>query len=214
MTSGPAARLLAAFASLAGAWLAADKARCEIYGGRFDAGELERVSLKAPAAMAGCLAIASAREDGDGATLFDFRLAAVVAGRRQSRGEPAGGQAARLAARLAFELAREQAAPDGSDLWALACFSAEEIRAGRGSRDLGEPREVAAANLYSRKLDQDGVALWAVTWMQKFRAIASDFDLPLPEPAGIPDTALSGFAPDIGAAHAGDYGTVVAPEGG
>ena len=212
MTSGPAARLLAAFASLAGAWLAADKARCEIYGGRFDAAELERVSLKAPAARAGCLAIASAQEDG-GATLFDFRLAAIVIGRRESRDEPAGGQAARLAARLAFELAREQAGPDGSDLWALACFSAEEIRAGRGSRDLGEPREVRAANLYSRKLDQEGIALWAVTWTQQFRAVASDFDLPLPEPAGIPDTALSGFAPDIGAAHAGDYGTVVAPEG-
>ena len=213
MTSGPAARLLAAFASLAGAWLAADKARCEVYGGRFDDAELERVSLKAPAARAGCLAIASAQDDG-GAVLFDFRLAAIVIGRRDSRGEHAGGQAARLAARLAFELAREQVGPDGSELWPLACFSAEEIRAGRGGRDLGEPREVRAANHYSRKLDQEGIALWAVTWTQQFRAVASDFDLPLPEPAGIPDTALSGFAPDIGAAHAGDYGTVVAPEGG
>ncbi len=116
MTSGPAARLLAGFTSLAAAWLAADKARCEIYGGRFDAPELERVSLKAPAVRAGCLAIASAQEDGDGAVLFDFRLAAIVIGRRESRDEPAGGQAARLAARLAFELAREQAGPDGSEL--------------------------------------------------------------------------------------------------
>lgn len=208
VTSGPSARLLTAFRALATDWLAADKVFVKLHGGRFDAAELERIEMKAPAVHAGCLAVVSARED-CGAVLFDFRLAAAVLSRRTAKDEEAGAQARRLADRLCFELAGPQA-------WPRACFSAEELDPARpdGSRhgDIRDPRDIRAANLYSRVIDGKGFALWAVTWKQQFRAIASDFDIPVPAPAGIPHTVLSGRDPDIGRDHEGDYETVVAPE--
>lgn len=207
-TSGPSARLLRAFCALAADWLAADKAFLKLHGGRFDAAELERIEMKAPAVHAGCLAVASARED-YGAVLFDFRLAAAVLSRRTAKGEAAGAQARRLADRLCFELA-------GAQAWPQACFEPEELDPARadGSRhnDIGDPRDIRAANLYSGKLDGKGFALWAVTWTQRFLARPSDFDIAVPLPAGIPHTVLSGRDPDIGRGHEGDYETVVAPE--
>lgn len=220
VTSGPAARLLSAFCTLAAAWLAADKVGCEIYGGRFDRAELERESFNAPAVRAGCLAVASAKPGTDGAVDFDFRLAAAVAGKRTAKGEPGGAQAARLAARIAFELNRRQQAREGGRrklLWPRACFSAAELDPayadGPRGEDIGSPREIQAANLYSAKLDRDGIALWAVSWMQEFRARPEDFAIELPEPAGIPAEVLTGFAPDIGPGNEGDYERAV-PAGG
>lgn len=208
MTSGPAARLLAGFASLAGAWLAADKVRCEIYGGRFDAAELERVSLSAPAVRAACLAIASVEDRGDEAVEFDFQLAAVAISRRTSEGEPSGGMAARLAARVAFELAQAQD-------WPGAVFSAAELDPGatqcpRG-RHVGDPRQIQAANMYRPGIDKAGFSLWAVTWRQQFMVLASDFDLPASEPPALPETVLAGTDPEIGREHEEAY-EQVAPE--
>ncbi len=210
--SGPAARLLSALCALAATWLAADKVRCEIYGGRFDRAELERQSFNPPALYAGCLAVAAARPATDGAVDFDFRLAAVVAGQRTAKAEPAGAQAARLAARIAFELNSPQQA-GRKLLWPQACFSAAELDPARSlaprGLDIGDPREVQGANLYSGQLDGKGIALWTVTWMQQFRARRQDFDLELPAPAGIPAEVLTGFAPDIGPGNEGEYGRVV-----
>ena len=218
-TSGPAARLLSAFCTLAAAWLAADKAGCEIHGGKFDRSELERESFNAPALRAGCLAISSVASDA-GAVKLDLRLAAVVAGKRTAKGEPHGAQAARLAARVAFELGRPQQMEEGGkrkNLWPRACFSAAELDAAHsgGARglDISDPREIQAANAYSRQLDENRVALWAVTWVQQFRARPEDFALELPEPAGIPAEVLSGFAPDIGLGSEGGYEHAV-PAGG
>ena len=212
MTAGPSARLLAAFCALAETWLAADKARCEAYGGRFEEKELEQVSVQAPAVRASCLGVAAAQADTDGSVAFEFRLAAIAIGRRLAKGEPEGAQAARLASRIAFELGREQRDSDGKNLWPRACFSAAELDKARegGSRgsDIGAPREIRCANLYSDKLHDKRIALWAVTWTQQFRALASDFDLPLPAPAGIPAAVLSGRAPEIGTGHEGDYDAV------
>ena len=208
--SHPARRLLGAFCSLAAdLWLAAERAGCKPHLGRFAPEELAETSVSAPAVRASCLAFAAEPETG-GAVLYDFRLAAVVIGRRTAAGEPDGAQAARLASRLAFELGRRQAADaDGRDLWALACFSAEELDPNRTDRprwgDIGEPREIRAANLYDPKLRDKRVALWAVTWAQQLRALPSDFDIDLPVPAGIPATVLSARAPQIGPAHESGY---------
>ena len=211
--SHPARRLLGAFCSLAGdLWLAGDRADCQPYLGRFAPEELAEVSVSAPAVRASCLAFA-AESDAGGAVLYDFRLAAVVIGRRTAAGEPDGAQAARLAGRLGFELGRGQEGPDGRDPWAPACFSAEELDPGRTDSprwgDIGEPREIRAANLYDPKLRDKRVALWAVTWAQRFRALPSDFALELPVPAGIPAAVLSARAPEIGSAHKAGYETVV-----
>ena len=216
MTSGPASRLLLAFCALADGWFNAGpspnprKVDCQVHGGRFDAAELEEWSVNAPAVRAACLAIASAEDGAADAGEFDFRLAAVAVAcdipGEESRDE--GGR--RMAGRIAFELAREQVA-DGRDLWADAIFSAGELARGRGD-DIGPPRQIRAASLYSRKLDRGNMALWAVTWTQRFRVEPGDFALPLPTAAGIPATVLAGYEPDIGAGHEGDY-EIAAGEG-
>ena len=213
IASGPAAaparRLLAGFCMLAGElWLAADKARCEIHGGRFEPPELDRFPSTAPALRAGCLAADRIADDGGGAVRLDFRLAAVAIGQRTAEGEPDGAQGARIAARVAFELARRQEG-GGKLLWPRACFSAAELDPAiaefpRG-RDIGEPREIRAANLYSPRPDAKGFAFWAVTWLQEFRARPEDFDIELPAPAGIPAELLSARAPEIGIPHRDDY---------
>lgn len=216
--TGPATRLLDGVCALAQAWLANEPRTVDIatHGGTFSAEEIARWSVKAPAVRIACLAIASASEDGLGTVGMDFRLAAVVAA-RDVPGRPAGrsGEGRRMADRLVFELARGQVADDGRSLWARAVFSAAELDGSAESRgcDIGEPREIRAANLYSAKIDRGNLSLWAVTWKQEFQARPADFSIPLPDPVGIPATVLSGRAPDIGAGHEDDYETIVEPEG-
>ena len=216
MTAGPAARLLAAFCTLAESWLAGDRVACEAHGGRFTPAELERFKVNAPAVRAGCLAVAGATQDGPSAAILDLRLAAVVIGRRTAKDEPHGAQARRLADRICFELARQQAdSADGSLLWPHACFSAEELDPSRTNhprgRDIGDPREIRAANLYTGEIDKKPIAMWAVTWLQQFRCLPQDFEIPLPDPAALPGTLRSGFAPDIGTGHEDDYDTLAEP---
>ena len=213
--AAPARRLLAGFCMLAGGlWLASDKVRCEIHGGRFEPSELDRFPASAPALFAGCLAAGDIAADGDGAVRLDFRLAAVTIGLRTAEGEPCGAQAARIGSRIAFELARRQEGEDGRDLWALACFSAEELDPNRTDSprwdDIGEPREIRAANLYSPTADGKGFSFWAVTWMQEFRARPGDFEIDLPAPAGIPETVLSSIQlPAWPGDNVDGYGAVV-----
>ena len=220
MTSGPAARLLAAFCALAETWLDDEprKVDCASHGGRFDAGELARFRLAAPAVRAACLGIASAREDGEGSVILDFRLAAVTvaAGRNASR---RGKDSRRLAERIAFELALDQQSEtaDGQRAaWPLSVFGAAALEdaypGGPRGCDIGDPREIRAANLYSGKLDGKGVALWAVTWLQQLRARPEDFALPAAGEGEIPETVKSGFDPEIGIGHEGDYEQVVPEE--
>ena len=220
MTSGPATRLLAAFCALAEGWFRDEprKVDCASHGGRFDTGELGRFRLAAPAIRAACLGIASAREDGEGSATLDFRLAAVAvaAGRNASR---RGEQARRLAERIAFELGRDQQSEtaDGRRAaWPLSVFGAaaleDEYPGGPRGCDIGDPREIRAANLYSGKLDGKGIALWAVTWLQQLRARPEDFALPALAEGEIPETVKSGFAPEVGTGHESDYGQVAPQE--
>lgn len=217
VTPGPSSRLLDAFCALARMWLADERTPvdCEPHGGRFGREEVEQFSLALPSVRAGCLAVASATPEGEDAVVLDLRLAAaVVAG--ESVAEDWAGTARRLADRLSFELAREQADGDACDLWAQACFSAAELDPGQTDfprgLDVGDPRDIRAANLYSGLLEQNRTAIWAVTWMQKFRARPQDFDTPLPAPAGIPDSVLSARAPDIGAGHEDGYDRIAPQE--
>lgn len=213
-TNGPATRLLEAFCALAGEWLAKEAeldlpVDCEPHGGRFTQKELEDFALRPPSIRAGCLGVASAAEDGEGAAVLDLSLAAVVVAGDGPR-EDRAAKGRRLADRVAFELTRIQP-------WAKRVFKPEELDRNRTDaprgHDIGEPREIRALNMYNGKLNDDNVAIWAVTWLQQFRAIPSDFDLPLPVPAGIPDTVKAGYDPAIGPGHEGDYEQVV-PEGG
>lgn len=209
--TGPAQRLLHTCCTLLGIHLLTQDLEsnidCAIHDGRFSAEELERFELRPPSVRLASLGAVSAEAD-TGATLFDFRLAAVAVCEDSERA-PRGEAARLLADRICFELARPQEGGDGGDMWARICFSPAELDPNRTDRprwgDIGEPREIRSANLYSAKLDESLAALWAVTWTQKFRALPSDFDIDLPAPAGIPKAVLSARAPEIGEEHESGY---------
>jgi len=215
--SGPATRLLLGFCAMAESWLSAEAAPvdCKPHGGRFTAEEILRWSFLAPAVRAGVEVIDSAFEDGDGAIRISYRLVAAVVA-RDVAGRPDGraGEARRLADRLCFELARAQEGEDGDALWPRAVFSAAELdetAADHRWGDIGDPLGIQAANLFRGEIDQENLALWGVRWTQQFCARPADFSIPLPEPAGIPHTVLSGRAPDVGPGHEDDYETVAQP---
>lgn len=214
VTAGPAKLLLDAFCALAAGWLAdeRDAVDCALHPGRFDLDGLRQYRLRPPSVRATCMGVVSARQSGGGVEL-DLRLAAAVISDEGAL-EAHGDRASRLATRLAFELSRPQSLPDSRgvlrDAWPLAAFG-ERALDGDDSRacDIGDPVELRAANLYSGASDKRKVSIWAVTWVQAIRARPGDFDLPLPAPAGLPDTVLAGTAPEIGPGREGDYETVV-----
>lgn len=61
------------------------------------------------------------------------------------------------------------------------------------------PRRFAAA-------DAAGLCVWEVSWRQKLSLPTEN-----PIPDFLPDTVFSGFAPEVGNSHGGDYETVVQP---
>ena len=235
-TAGPARILLDAFCLLAEGeaeapasgreaapgWLAGEarKVDCERHPGRFDIESLRRWKIHPPSVRVASLGVASAKADGDGSVLLELRLAAAVIS-NDSPTEFHGDRARRLAERICFDLARRQELADSRgrrcNAWALLAFGEGALDRGHpgGARGLGIgcPREIRAANLYSSAGDKRKVAIWAVTWLQGFRARPADFGLPAIEEGAIPETVKSGFAPDIGTGHEGDYGQVAPEEG-
>ena len=167
-----------------------------MHDGRFAPDELDRFVVRAPAVRVAALAAADALDSGGqpaGGELvtIDLRLAAVVIAAADvgtSRGEAARAMADRIMYGIALESAWRPAA--------------------------GEPREIRAGNLYSGKLDASkAIALWAVSWRQQVNARLADFEQVPPDTAELPDRVLSGFVPDVGAAHAADYERLDGPEG-
>ena len=217
MTAGPADRLLAAVCSVIAGGFGAGELDCAVHDGRFENKELSRFEVTPPAVRVASLGVASTSNDGQAATI-DYRLVAAAIGWDEG-GERRGEMARRIADRVAFELA-------GPRNWARAVFNPDGLDrddphnplsndwpgGSRGS-DVSCPREIRAANLYeSDDDDKDSVVIWAVTWLQKFRAREEDFDFDPPSPAGIPDEVLSARAPQIGAPHRDAYDRVVPQE--
>ena len=169
---------------------------CAVHDGRFAPDELDRFVVRAPAVRVAALAAADALDSGgqpDGGELvtIDLRLAAVVIA-AEIPGTSRGEAARALADRIMFGIALEYG-------WHPAA---------------GEPREIRAGNLYSGKLDASkAIALWGVSWRQQVNARLADFEQVPPDTADLPETVLSGFAPDVGAAHAADYERLNEPEG-
>jgi phage gp37-like protein len=116
---------------------------CQSHGGRFDRGELQRLSRRAPAVLVAVLGIPGL-DDGAGAGRAAVRWGAYVL----TRDTPA--------------VRRDVAVLD---------YAEALMRLVRGNRwALGSaqrPRRIGADNLYSGELDKHGIALWAVTWEQE-----------------------------------------------
>lgn len=114
----------------------------EPHGGRFDAGEIKRVSARAPAAFVSILNTRQAgRSDSDVVTIGLFVSAKDLPGNH--RGAQAGALVSALLALVK------------NNRWGLD--DAEGI-----------PQGVNSRNLYGTNVDRQGIALWAITWQQQF----------------------------------------------
>ena len=121
----------------------------EEHGGRFDAAELKRVAVRAPAVFVAVLGVGDVRELGGeiGAALNMGAFVITTSASSAPRDEAA--------------LAIVQA------LLGL-------VPGNRWGRAEGNPDRITAENLFSSTIDKRGVAMWAVSWRQ--RTTITDFD--------------------------------------
>lgn len=121
------------------------------HGGRFSLEELKAASARAPSVRVACLGFPDIAQSEAGVKAQTAWGAFVIAGDQT--------QAHRDA--LALTL-----------VWALAliipgnCWSYSDT--------VDQARQVRADNLFSRELDKNGIALWAVTWRQEIDIAGSD----------------------------------------
>ncbi|MCY4584897.1 MAG: DUF1834 family protein [Bryobacterales bacterium] len=124
---------------------------CEIHDGRWNADELKRWAVGAPAILVAWTGTPRTETPGVRWTDADQQLIAVVA-TRDTPSLPRGEGARNLVDWLLLYLPRAR--------WGLAGVGAAE--------------RVRAENLFSAALDKTGVAMWAVTWTQPLRLEAAD----------------------------------------
>lgn len=118
-----------------------DLRECVPHGGRFDLAELKSFSARAPSVRVAVLGLGREREIGGPAWEYDLRLAAFVVVTDRP-GLPRHEAAVAITQRLVTLI--------GATRWAAS---------------IGQARGVAADNLYSSGLREQGVALWGVSWV-------------------------------------------------
>lgn len=116
------------------------------HGGRFSLEELAAISARSPSVRVACLGADRIEWDARCVTARTTWAAFIITGDRTAAGQA---PVARDAAALALTAAIAALVP-------LFCFGLDNT--------VDSAREVRADNLFSRALDQRGVALWAVTW--------------------------------------------------
>lgn len=116
---------------------------CEGHGGRFDLQELRRVAAKAPAVFVACLGFGDAEEEGD--TTAELSWAAYVV-TKDAPGKPRDEAALAIAQALAVHIPGNRWGLDDAE---------------------GRPEGIRGQNLYSDRLDKQGVAMWAISWRQR-----------------------------------------------
>ncbi|MEX0732844.1 MAG: hypothetical protein WED00_05685 [Aquisalimonadaceae bacterium] len=119
---------------------------CETHGGRFDRGELQRLSRRAPAVFVAALGVPSVAET-------------------PRAGLPLVGWAAFVIVSDTPQVSRDVIALDYAE--ALLRLINDNGKGHRWGLDGAQkPERLAADNLYSGSLDKMRVAMWAVTWRQ------------------------------------------------
>ena len=162
---------------------------CEVHDGRFDLGELRRVSTRTPAIFVACLGTLEVESRGTGQVDAVKQLAAYVI-TRNSVGLPRGQAARNLV--------------DGLEIYLLRGRE-EDARPGRwGLSGVGPAERIRAQNLYSGPIDKQGIALWAVSWQQKL-LLSTAMDQFCPP---LPSQLYLGQEPEIGTRYEADYGRV------
>lgn len=154
------------------------------HDGRFDIEELRTFAANAPAVRVAVLGTRRAEDTGTGAWDHEAVVAAFVV-TRDERGLPRGEAAAGIVtALLALVPGRR---------WGVPGVQAA--------------REVRADNLYSNKVQAQGVCLWGVTWVQPIRigedVWAEDGTFPAVAYARHADGRFQEVAVDLGADDAG-----------
>ncbi|MCT9014615.1 DUF1834 family protein [Cupriavidus gilardii] len=127
----------------------------EDYGGQFDEDEVSAKSFNAPAAFTACLGWRKVLKSGtylSGRYVWELRLAVFIVTKEKTR--EARMRAAMSRAEVVSRLVNGWAQPECT----------------------GKPEGVMAENLYNRKLDKQGLALWMVAWWQE-----AEFPKALPE---------------------------------
>lgn len=127
---------------------------CGVHDGRFQAAELRRWSLAAPAVLVAWLGTAKAETPGVRWTDCDQQLAAFVV-TRDAPGLGRGEAARNLADWLLLYVPRAH--------WGFS--------SGAG---IGAAEDLRAANLYSSEVDQSNLAMWMVSWRQTLRLEAAE----------------------------------------
>lgn len=132
---------------------------CRVHDGRWDAAELKRRTLAAPAAFVFCSGAPRIAAPNEAHTDADCELAVAFIA-RDKPGEPRGAAARAFAETTMAHLPR--------DRWGLS--------------GLGPATDMRAENLYSETLDKTGAAMWTVTWRQTLRLDAPTDEVcpPLP----------------------------------
>ena len=133
---------------------------CAPHDGRWDAAELQRWSVGTPAVMIAWLGTVKTEQPGLPWTDCEQQLAAYTV-TRDSPGLPRGQAARNLVDALLLYIPRAR--------WDI--------------EGLGEAENIKAENLFAPALDQTGVSICAVTWIQTLRleALADGTCPPLPD---------------------------------
>ena len=137
-----------------------DLKTCAPHDGRFQAAELRRWAVGAPAVLIAWMGTTQTETPGVRWTDCEQQLAAFVV-TRDRPGLPRGKAARDIVSALLLLIPRAR--------W--------------GSTDIAATERLEARNLFSGAVDKNGVALWVVTWRQTLRleAAADGTCPPLPE---------------------------------
>jgi len=134
----------------------------EDYGGQFDEDEIDAKSFTAPAAFTACLGWRKVPKGTylSGKYVWEARIAVFIVTKGASR--PQRGRDALIRADAVTRIVTAWSQPQ--------C--------------IGRPEAVMAENLYSRKLDKKGLALWMVGWWQE---VEFEHGMPIVAPEDMPE---------------------------
>ena len=151
---------------------------CKGHGGRFDLGELKRISGRTPAVYVAITGTGRGQAVGTGETDLPLQMAAfIITSDRKG-------------------LSRTDASLNIAE-YLIGVISGNSFDF-QGAHPAGP---VTGKNLYNGSLDRVGIALWGITWSQTLRLGKDVFETNYP----LLKKLYLGLSPEIGTGHESDY---------
>ena len=166
---------------------------CQPHDGRFSEREVKRFVLSAPAVLVACLGAVSIQDRGD-QSIESVRQWAAFVLTDDCPGLTRGEAARNLVDALELLILRGIVRTDEDT-------GVRSLSNRWGLTGVGPAERVQSQNLYSGMIDEEGVALWAVTWRQTVRIPPLSEE----EVCPIPTELYLGRPPEIGTGHEDDY---------